>query len=120
VIKEKFIMRATLLTLVFTVGTLPAGFAQVPASTTTEHSEEHAATTVNPDGTAVHHAATTHEKTDSTVNPDGSSSTVKSKSTTSKTRVRGDAPVAPPVVDSSTVHSEHHESSTTTSTNPNP
>ncbi len=113
-------MRATFLTLIFAVGTLPVGFAQVPSSTTTEHTEEHAATTVNPDGTAVHHAATSKEKTDSTVNADGSTSTVKSKQSTTRTRVRRDVPVVAPATDSSTVHTEHHDSSTTTSTNPNP
>ncbi|MDP9171360.1 MAG: hypothetical protein M3N54_12135 [Acidobacteriota bacterium] len=109
-------MKTTILTLVFALGTLPAGFAQTQANSSTEKTEEHAATTVNPDGTAVHSAAATHEKVESANNADGSTSTVKSRQTTSHTKVKKDVPA--PVVDSTTT--EHHSSTTSTTTTTNP
>jgi hypothetical protein len=83
-------MKRTIFTLIFTVATLPAGFAQTQTQSTTEKTQEHSATTVNPDGTAVHSSAKAHEKTDSTTNPDGSSTTTNSKQSHRKTKVKSD------------------------------
>jgi hypothetical protein len=107
-------MKNTMLALVFAAAMLPAGFAQTQSQSTTEKTEQHSSTTVNPDGTAVHSRATTREKTDSVANPDGSTTTVQSKEHNANTKAKSDTPVG-----SST--SEHHSSSssTTTTTSPN-
>jgi hypothetical protein len=108
-------MKSTLLALVFAVGTLPAGFAQTQSNSSTEKTQEHAATTVNPDGTAVHSAEKSNEKSESTNNADGTSSTVKSKESSSHSKVRTDAPV-----DSTTTEHQNSSTSTTNSTTTTP
>lgn len=102
---------AMLPTLILAIGISPVAFAQTQS--TTEHTEEHSQTTVNPDGTAVHDSQTTHEKTDSSANPDGSSTTVRTKDKKTRTKVKSDYPG-----DTQTTTEHHSSSSTTTTTTP--
>jgi hypothetical protein len=103
---QETLMKRTILTLVFSVATLPVGFAQTQTQSTTEHTQEHSATKVNPDGTAVQSTAKEHERTDSTTNPDGTSSTTKTKQSHRKTKVKSDDGT-----DQTTT--EHHSASST-------
>ena len=104
-------MRRTVFILAFSLSAMPIGFAQ--SSSTTEHTQEHSSTQVNPDGTAVHNSSKAKERTDSTTTGDGSSTTSKSRESHSKTRVRTNDGT-----DKTTT--EHHSSSTdkTTTTTP--
>ncbi len=106
-------MKNTMLVLVFAAATLPAGFAQSQSSSTTEKTEQHSSTTVNPDGTAVHNRATTREKTDSVANPDGSTTTVHTREHNSNSKEKSDTPVG-------STSTERHSSSSSTSTTTSP
>ncbi|HZL55978.1 MAG TPA: hypothetical protein VFC21_02790 [Bryobacteraceae bacterium] len=105
-------MKTTILTLVLGMCTLPVGFAQTQ-STTSERTEQHTQTAVNPDGTAVHHTQINHEKTDSSVNPDGTSTTVHTQQRNTHTRVKNNN-----TMDGK--RTEHRSSSTTTTTSTSP
>lgn len=107
-------MKNAMLPFVFAAAMLPAGFAQTPSTSTTEKTEQHSSTAVNPDGTAVHNRATTREKTDSVANPDGSTTTTRTREHNSHSKERSDTPAG-----SSSRERHSSSSSTTTTTNPN-
>jgi hypothetical protein len=96
-------------TIILAAGLSPFAIAQTQSQSTTEHTEQHTQTTVNPDGTASHDSQTTHEKTESTANPDGSSTTTQTRQKTTKSRSRTDIP-------GNVQTTEHHSSSSTTTT----
>lgn len=108
-------MKRTFLALTFAAATMPFGFAQTPSTTTTEHTQDHSATQVNPDGSSTQHSSRTHEKTDAKANGDGTASTTThNKSTHSRTKTKNST-------DANGSTTEHHSTtSETTNTSPAP
>ncbi|HKD07513.1 MAG TPA: hypothetical protein VKB79_16545 [Bryobacteraceae bacterium] len=107
-------MKNGMLAFVFAAAMLPTGFAQTQSTSSTEKSEQHSSTTVNPDGSAVHDRATTREKTDSVANPDGSTTTTRTREHDAHSKERSNAPAG-----NSSTERHSSSSSTTTTTSPN-